>query len=158
MRIGKLSAVSIGATMTIIGSSLAQVPSPYPPGGKSISIASSQLNFNDSGARGVDGGTKIEFADVFGDIKTDKHGSFFRFTPGFVSPLHTHTYDYFAVVIKGEVANYRPGETPIKLGPGSYWYQQGKQAHITGCYSKSPCEIFLVQSSKFDFQIPPKTE
>ena len=158
MKIGILPALLAGAT-TIVGASVhAQEPRAYPPGGKSTSIPSSQLKFNDTGARGVDGKTKIEFADAYGNMTTGKHGSFFIFTPGFVSPLHTHTYDYFAVVLKGVLANYQPGEKPIKLGPGSYWYQVGKQAHITACYSKTPCQIFIVQSSKFDAQIPPKTE
>ena len=158
MKIGILPALLAGAIMIVGASVHAQELSAYPPGGKSISIPSSQLKFNDTGARGVDGKTKIEFADAYGNMTTGKHGSFFIFTPGFVSPLHTHTYDYFAVVLKGVLANYQPGEKPIKLGPGSYWYQVGKQAHITACYSKTPCQIFIVQSSKFDAQIPPKTE
>lgn len=82
----------------------------------------------------------------------------FRFDPGFVSPLHTHTYDYYAVVIKGDLENYQPGQKPEKLGPGSYWYQRGMEAHTTACVSKQPCEIYIVQQNKFDAQIPPKTE
>jgi len=158
MKIERLRALLVGATMIVGASAQAEELSAYPPGGKSTSIPASQLKFSDTGARGVDGKTKIEFADVYGNMTTGRHGSFFTFTPGFVSPVHSHTYDYYAVVLKGEVANYQPGEKPIKLGPGSYWYQVGKQAHITACYSKTPCEIFIVQSSKFDAQIPPVTE
>lgn len=54
--------------------------------------------------------------------------------------------------------NYEVGVTPIKLGPGSYWYQKGKKTHTTVCLSKTPCEIFIVQNEKFDAQEHPKEE
>jgi hypothetical protein len=41
------------------------------------------------------------------------------------------------------------------LYAGRPWFAK---AHITACYSKIPCEIFIVQSSKFDAQIPPVTK
>jgi quercetin dioxygenase-like cupin family protein len=132
----------------------------FPPlsNGKSVSNPASQYKFHDTGARGTDGKAKIEFADAFGDMTTGQHGTFFRFTPGFISPVHTHTYDYYAVVIKGEMENYEVGVEPIKLGPGSYWYQRGKKAHTTVCLSKEPCVAYIVQSQKFDAQVPPKEE
>ncbi|MFS8974481.1 DUF4437 domain-containing protein [Cupriavidus necator] len=102
--------------------------------------------------------TGIQVANVWGDATKGAHGAFFRFDPGFESPVHTHTYDYYAVVIKGDLENYQPGQKPEKLGPGSYWYQRGKQAHTTACVSKEPCEIYIAQQNKFDAQIPPKTE
>ena len=61
-------------------------------------------------------------------------------------------------MIKGEMENYEVGVTPVKMGPGSYWYQKGKKAHTTACLSKTPCEIFIVQNEKFDAQVPPKEE
>jgi quercetin dioxygenase-like cupin family protein len=126
--------------------------------GTSVSNSASHYTFHDTGARGTDGKTKIEFSDAFGTMTTGQHGTFFTFTPGFISPVHTHTYDYYAVVIKGEMENYEVGVTPIKMGPGSYWYQRGKKAHTTVCLSKIPCEIFIVQNQKFDAQVPPKEE
>jgi hypothetical protein len=116
------------------------------------------MRFQDIGARGVDGDTKIEAAAAYGSMAGGKHGTFFRFSPGFVSPVHSHTEDYGAVVVEGEMANYRPGETPVKLGPGSFWYQQGKQAHTTVCYSETGCLAFIIQGHKFDAQVPPVTE
>lgn len=132
----------------------------FPPlnGGTSKTLPFSQWKFHDTGARGVDGVTKIEAADAYGDMANGQHGTIFRFTPGFISPVHTHTYDYYAVVIQGEMENYEVGVKPIKLGPGSYWYQRGKKAHTTTCVSKEPCLAFIVQSQKFDAQVPPKEE
>lgn len=138
----------------------AQEAQGFPPlnNGTSKSLPFSQWKFHDTGARGVDGVTKIEAADAYGDMAAGQHGTFFKFTPGFVSPVHTHTYDYYAVVIEGEMENFEVGVKPIKMGPGSYWYQRGKKAHTTSCVSKEPCLAFIVQSQKFDAQVPPKEE
>jgi quercetin dioxygenase-like cupin family protein len=160
MKCQLLPALALGVS-AILGSSVqAQDLPTFPPlnNGKSCSIPASQYKFHDTGARGVDAKTKIEAADAYGDMTKGQHGTFFRFTPGFVSPVHTHTYDYYAVVINGEMENYEVGVRPIKMGPGSYWYQMGKRAHTTVCISKTACEIFIVQSEKFDAQVPPKEE
>ena len=129
----------------------------YPPlnGGQSVTKPASEYQFKGFGAKGVDPKTEIQASNVFGDFATGQHGAFFTFTAGFVSPVHSHTYDYYAVVIKGVLENFELGVAPVKLGPGSYWYQVGKKAHTTSCVSKTPCEIFIVQAQKFDAQIPP---
>jgi len=159
MRI-ELLAGAIAFTMLATGSDAADGGAGHPPlnGGTSVSKPSSEFKFKDSGARGINPKTGIQFSNVWGDATQTAHGAFFSFDPGFVSPVHTHTYDYYAIVIKGELQNYRPGEKPVALGPGSYWYQRGKEAHTTACISKAPCEIYIVQSAKFDAQIPPVTE
>jgi quercetin dioxygenase-like cupin family protein len=159
MKFGLLAAVAL-ATLAVAATAQAQDNTSFPPanGGTSVSVPASHYSFSDTGARGVNPKTGIQVANVWGDVTKGAHGAFFRFDPGFVSPLHTHTYDYYAVVIKGDLENYQPGQKPEKLGPGSYWYQRGKQAHTTACVSKEPCEIYIVQQNKFDAQIPPKTE
>ena len=159
MKFGSLAALVL-ATLAVVATAQAQDNTSFPPanGGTSVSIPASHYSFSDTGARGVNPKTGIQAANVWGDVTKGAHGAFFRFDPGFVSPLHTHTYDYYAVVIKGDLENYQPGQKPEKLGPGSYWYQRGKQAHTTACVSKEPCEIYIVQQNKFDAQIPPKTE
>ena len=153
-----LAAVAFAA-LAFTTSSQAQDAS-FPPanGGTSVTNPASHYSFTDTGARGVNPKTGIQVSNVWGNVTQGAHGAFFRFDPGFVSPLHTHTYDYYAVVIKGDLENYQPGQRPERLGPGSYWYQRGKQAHTTACVSKQPCEIHIVQQNKFDAQIPPKTE
>jgi quercetin dioxygenase-like cupin family protein len=127
-------------------------------GGKSVNILPDQLKFQAFGAKGVDPKTEITAANAFGTFNQTPHGAFFRFSPGFVSPLHSHTYDYYAVVLKGTMQNYEVGVKPIDMGPGAFWYQIGKKAHTTTCISKTECEIFIVQSHGFDAQIPPKED
>jgi beta-alanine degradation protein BauB len=160
MRIGKLPVVAFIAFAALVVSAHADDTSVFPPAndGQSTSIPAVQWTFHDTGARGVDPKTSIEAADAYGDMTKGEHGTFFKFTPGFVSPVHTHTYDYYAVVIKGEIENYEVGSEPIKMNPGSYWYQRGKKAHTTVCLSKEPCLVFIVQTQKFDAQVPPRTE
>jgi len=136
-------------------SSRAEVSAVFPPGVESSSYPPEAMTFYDFGQRGVDGVTKIEAADAYGEMTDGRHGTFLKFTPGFVSPLHSHSADYAAVVIKGQMANYKPGETPIPLGPGGFWYQKGKQAHTTACVSETEGLIFLIQGEGFDAQIPP---
>ena len=149
-RVLVLPALTSALMFTAIHVAQAQTQAqPLPPlnGGTSVSIPASQLVFTDAGARGVGDQTKIFNADAYNDSVTGQHGTFARFDGGFVSKLHTHTHDYFAVVIKGEMENYEVGVKPVKLGPGSYFYQQGKKAHTTTCLSKDGCLIFVVQST-----------
>lgn len=148
------------AALAFTTASHAQDGASFPPanGGTSVTSPASHYSFTDTGARGVNPKTGIQVSNVWGDVTKGAHGAFFRFDPGFESPVHTHTYDYYAVVIKGDLENYKPGQKPEKLGPGSYWYQRGKEAHITACVSKEQCEIYIVQQNKFDAQIPPEAE
>jgi beta-alanine degradation protein BauB len=131
---------------------------PFVPGLESLSKPAEGMSWVETGAVGVDGVTKIEAADGYGEWNGSKHGSFFRFSGGFVSPVHSHTDDYAAVVVTGEMANYRPGEEPVKLDPGSMWYQKGHEAHTTVCYSEEGCLAFIIQDEKFDAQVPPVTD
>jgi len=160
MKIGLLSVVMFVACGLFGTAAHAQNAPAFPPlnDGTSKTVPFSQWKFHDTGARGVDGVTKIEAADAYGDMANGQHGTIFRFTSGFISPVHTHTYDYYAVVIQGETENYEVGVKPIKMGPGSYWYQRGKKAHTTAGVSKEPCLAFIVQSQKFDAQVPPEEE
>lgn len=159
MKLRSLALAAI-ATLALATSSQAQDSGGYPPlnGGTSVVNPASHYVFQDTGARGIDPKTGIQVSNVWGDVTKGAHGAFFLFDPGFVSPVHTHTYDYYAVVIKGTLQNYQPDQKPLDLGPGSYWYQRGKEAHTTACVSKDQCEIYIVQASEFDAQIPPKTE
>jgi len=147
------AAVSTHLALTTV-SIMAQDKPAYPPlnGGQSVSLPATHYKFQPSGAKGATPNKGIQYANVWGNVTKGAHGAFFLFDPGFTSYVHTHTYDYYAVVVKGEMENYKRGETPDKLGPGSYWYQRGKEKHITACVSTTPCKIYIVQGEKFDAQ------
>jgi hypothetical protein len=116
MQFRLMAAVALAAFAFVTAPQAEDSPA-YPPlnGGKSVAKPASQYVFNDTGARGVNPKTGIKASNVWGDVKTGAHGTFFSFDPGFVSPVHTHTYDYYAVVITGVMENYLPGQTPVKL-------------------------------------------
>ncbi|MEY4718521.1 MULTISPECIES: DUF4437 domain-containing protein [Methylomonas] len=145
--------------LAFVAVSKAKAEEVFPPtkGGKSISIPSSELKFQSTGLKGEDG-SEILVVDGYGDQKDSAHGTFMKFSYGFKSPAHSYTYDYYGVVIKDEMENYSPNKELVKMGPGSYWYQRGLEAHITECLSNDGCIAWVVQSQKFDAQIPPMTE
>lgn len=117
--------------------------------GDSISIPASKIQFGPTGVKTKVG--ELFAGPAFGDLSKGKHSTFIRMPAGFVSPVHTHTEDYYGVVIKGEAVNGRPGEKDVRLPVGSYWFQRGEEAHITKCVSKTDCLFFITQPGKFDY-------
>lgn len=93
------------------------------------------------------------FAQAYGDRTSGAHGSFVKLPAGFVSPPHTHTEDYYAVVISGVMASGSEGKPDIPLAPGSYWFEKGKERHVTKCLSSNECVFFQSQRGKADFLI-----
>jgi beta-alanine degradation protein BauB len=113
---------------------------------ESLSLPKAELHFVPSG---ID---PIMVAPAMGDMtKPGMHANYIRIPGKFASPPHTHSEDYFAVVVSGTTANGAPGATDIPLEPGSYWYQKGKEEHVTKCISDEPCTFFVVQPGVFDF-------
>ncbi|MGX9431390.1 MULTISPECIES: DUF4437 domain-containing protein [Bradyrhizobium] len=114
--------------------------------GPSVSTPADQIKFVNTGIK-----TDKGELPAYGNLQKGRHGTFLRMPAGFVSPAHTHTEDYYAVVIKGVGANRPPGANAVPLPVGSYWFQTGEEAHVTECLSKTECLFFLVQPGKFDF-------
>lgn len=117
--------------------------------GPSVSTPAKDIKFVGSGVETDKG--ELFAGPAYGDLQHGKHGTFVRMPHGFVSPVHTHTDDYYAVVIKGVGANQAPGGKVIPLPVGSYWFQKGEEPHVTQCLSKTDCLFFLVQPGKFDY-------
>jgi hypothetical protein len=114
---------------------------------KSISIPVTALKYEQA-AFGP-----LKAAQAYGDRYGGKHGSFVKLPAGFVSPPHTHTEDYYATVISGVMASGPESEPDILLAPGSYWFQKGKERHVTKCLSANECVFFQSQEGKADFLI-----
>ncbi|HVE87942.1 MAG TPA: DUF4437 domain-containing protein [Myxococcales bacterium] len=96
-------------------------------------------------------------AVLFGDMK--KKGApvgFLLKSPAGTSPgPHTHTSDDYAVVIKGKQHNFSGADEGASLGPGSTWYQPGKQVHNNHCEAGEECLLFVYVPNGFDFQPAP---
>ena len=73
------------------------------------------------------------------------------------APVHAHTADYRAVVIKGLWAHWQKegGEaTKVELPPGSYWTQKADEMHDDACLSDTECVILLINDTPYETYLP----
>ena len=116
----------------------------------SVSTPVTELEYGPTGiSDGMHG--ELTAAPAYGDLANGPHGTFIKMPAGFVSPKHTHSEDYWAVVVSGVMVNGKPGGADVQLPPGSYFFQKGGETHITKCISPTECVFFVNQSGKFDF-------
>lgn len=113
--------------------------------GTSISIPVTEMKYVETGIG------PIKVAPGYGDMTKGAHSNFVKIPGGFSSPPHTHTEDYYAVVVSGVIGNGMEGMQDIPLPPGSYWFQKGNEKHVTKCLSSTECVFFVTQPGKFDF-------
>ena len=115
----------------------------------SVSRPAASFVFGPTGVKTEIG--ELKAAPAYGDLTHGMHGTFIRMPAHFVSPLHTHTEDYFGVVIEGVGVNTQQGGEDKALPVGSYWLQKGKEKHVTKCVSDTDCLFFIYQPGKFDY-------
>ena len=101
------------------------------------------------------------FTIVFGNpgVMGKPFGGMFRVPAGGESPLHTHTHtsDYWAVMVSGiESAREKPEDSPTSIPPGSTWYQPAKAPHINKCMGPEDCVFFVYYPKGMDY-IPTNT-
>jgi quercetin dioxygenase-like cupin family protein len=92
-----------------------------------------------------------EIAVLWGDPAAGPSAMFIRVKKGPL-PMHTHSSDYHLLVVQGIVKHWSAEETEEDakpLGPGSYWFQPGNEAHADSCLSDE-CLAYLVWSGKQD--------
>ena len=76
-------------------------------------------------------------------------------TPRGNGPLHTHTADYHLTIVRGEMKHWDSAGSEAKarrLGPGSYWFQPGGEAHGDSCLSDE-CVMFIHWAGKRDARL-----
>lgn len=119
-------------------------------GGPSVNVPVTQLKYFDTGIGKDSGVGTLRAAPGHGDLQHGAHGTLIKMPAGFVSDIHTHTGEYWGVVISGVGVNGTPGSVDVPLPPGSYWSQKGGEPHITKCISSNECIFFISQSVAFD--------
>ncbi len=119
-------------------------------GSPSVNIPVTELKYFDTGIHSENGIGTLQAAPGYGDMTKGAHGTFVKMPAGFVSAIHTHTGEYWGVVISGVGVNGAPGSKDVPLPAGSYWTQKGGERHITKCISSNECLFFISQSVKFD--------
>lgn len=149
MNIKKIG-VTLALAMGIVTLAGAQETTSHPVHeGPSVSIPAGDIAFGPTGVKS--NGLELKAGPVYGNLASGHHGTFVRMPAGFKSAIHTHTEDYYAVVIQGVGANFPAGGKAVPLPVGSYWFQRGEEAHETQCLSSTDCLFFLVQPGKFDY-------
>lgn len=91
---------------------------------------------------------------VFGEpgIIGKPFGGMFRVPAGGESPLHTHTSDYWAVMVSGtESAREKAEDEPMQIPHGSTWFQPAKAAHINKCLGPEDCVFFVYYPNGMDY-------
>lgn len=119
-------------------------------GSPSVNIPVTQLKYFDTGLGKGSGVGTLQAAPAYGDMSKGAHGTLIKMPAGFVSDIHTHTGEYWGVVISGVGVNGVPGSKDVPLPAGSYWSQKGGERHVTKCISSNECIFFISQSVKFD--------
>jgi quercetin dioxygenase-like cupin family protein len=69
--------------------------------------------------------------------------------------LHIHTSDYHLTLLQGTMKHWAEGEQEADakpLGPGSYWFQPGNQAHGDSCLTDE-CLMFVKWEGKRDAKL-----
>jgi quercetin dioxygenase-like cupin family protein len=69
--------------------------------------------------------------------------------------LHIHTSDYHLTLLQGTMKHWAEGEKEADakpLGPGSYWFQPGNQAHGDSCLTDE-CLMFVKWEGKRDARL-----
>lgn len=92
---------------------------------------------------------------VFGDLKKKGPvGVMMHFPAGAVPGPHTHTSDYWAVVVKGVEHDFAPGQqaSAKDLPVGSWWMQPGNVPHDNACSKDGDCDIFVYMPNGFDMK------
>jgi hypothetical protein len=139
-----LGACSVTLALSTCDNAFGQAPR------SSVSVPVQDLNFYELGKE------KITVAKGYGDPAIGAHSNYIKLPGGATSPRHTHSSDYYGVVITGVVTNEQNAVGPDHpLAPGSYWFQKGGEPHVTKCISATECLIFVTQASKFDFHVTP---
>lgn len=141
-RFAKLAAILGLATCASVGAVIAD-------DSVSVSRPPKTFQFGPTGVKTAIG--ELKASGAYGDLTKGAHGTFIRMPAGFVSALHTHTEDYFGVVIQGVGVNTQNGRNDAELPVGSYWLQKGGEPHVTKCVSKTDCLFFIYQPGKFDY-------
>lgn len=99
----------------------------------------------------------VELAPLWGNRARGEAGTLLRAPAGFKSGTHSHTADYWAVVVEGEWAHWvgSTGEgRGIRLLPGAHWTQVHTQLHDDACVSKTPCVVFLFNKDPYVTEFP----
>jgi hypothetical protein len=94
-------------------------------------------------------------APIEGDGMKGAYLGFLKLPAGFESPPHSHTNDYWSVLVQGQMTHWAVDGGSEKdskaIGPGGVTHMPGKMLHVSKCYPGQDCVMVVMQKGKFDF-------
>jgi hypothetical protein len=98
-------------------------------------------------------------APINGDGMKGAYEGYLKLPAGFESPPHSHTNEYWSVLVQGKMTHWAAdggSEKDAKvLGVGDLTHMPAKLVHISKCFPGADCVMAVYQKGKFDF-IPAK--
>jgi quercetin dioxygenase-like cupin family protein len=74
-----------------------------------------------------------------------------KYSAGVKAPPHTHSGDYYAVVVSGKFRHYLESEDEYKvLTPGATWFQKSHVVHGDWCVGPEDCILNTFWPEGFD--------
>jgi hypothetical protein len=138
---------------TLAGASPGATAATSHPGPDIVVVPPADVRYQPLDPRDKEGkGPQISI--VFGDLtKKAPVGFLFKVPPGYRPGPHTHSSDYYSVVLQGAVHDFAAGDRDEgkAVGPGGHWFQAGKVPHDNHCASTTPCVIFIYSAGGLDF-------
>lgn len=102
-------------------------------------------------------GIPVQLAPLWGQRERGEAGTLLMAPAGFDSGPHSHTADYWALVVQGTWKHWVPSTREgldLVLEPGAHWTQMRTQVHQDACVSKVPCIIFLFNKDPYVTEFP----
>jgi hypothetical protein len=124
---------------------------PTTKAGQPVFTSADDLKWTDLDPTGAPG---VKVADLWGNHAKGAFGAFFKLPAGFAVPLHTHTHDMKVVFISGTYIQAPEGKSEVRLGPGAYMMQPGRNyRHTTSCDKDADCVFFVESTGAFDLKL-----
>ena len=93
-------------------------------------------------------------APIEGNGAKGAYLGYLKLPAGFTSPVHSHTFDYWAVLVQGKMTHWAAtgSEAGAKqLGIGDLTFMPGKVEHVSKCFPGAECIMVIMQKGKGDF-------
>jgi quercetin dioxygenase-like cupin family protein len=91
---------------------------------------------------------------IYGDLQTKGPTHFLmKYSAGVQAPPHTHSGDYYAVVVSGRFQHFLESADECKvLTAGSTWFQKGNVVHQDKCLGPEDCILSIFWPKGFDVE------
>jgi quercetin dioxygenase-like cupin family protein len=87
---------------------------------------------------------------VAGDAKTGPAINYAKYPPGYVFPMHWHSYAEYTVVVSGMVHYLADGKS-YDVVPGSFVIFPAKIRHQVTCGNAGPCVVLIRRAGPVDY-------